>query len=44
MANITIVDGPISYEQRNLTDGKKIRPKNGFKALYIIIKYGFKSC
>lgn len=44
MANLTIVDVPISYKQRNFNEGKKIRPKDGVRALYIIIKYGFKSC
>ena len=44
MANLTIVDVPISYKQRTFNEGKKIRPKDGFRALYIIIKYGFKSC
>lgn len=44
MANLTIVDVPISYEQRNFNEGKKIRPKDGVRALYIILKYGFKSC
>lgn len=44
MANLTIVDVPISYKQRNFNEGKKIRPKDGVRALYVIIKYGFKSC
>ena len=44
MANLTIVDVPISYKQRTFNEGKKIRPKDGVRALYIIIKYGFKSC
>ncbi len=42
MAGLTIVDVPISYKQRNFNEGKKIRPKDGVRALYVIVKYGIK--
>lgn len=44
IANLTIVDVPISYKQRNFNEGKKIRPKDGIRALYVIIKYGLRNC
>jgi len=43
-AGLSIVDVPISYQQRNFNEGKKIRPKDGVRALYVIIKYGLKNC
>ncbi len=39
-AGLRIVDVPISYQQRNFNEGKKIRPKDGVRALYVIVKYG----
>ncbi len=44
IANLSIVDVPISYKQRNFNEGKKIRPKDGIRALYVIVKYGLKGC
>lgn len=41
-AGLKIVDVPISYQQRNFNEGKKIRPKDGVRALYVIVKYGFR--
>jgi glycosyltransferase involved in cell wall biosynthesis len=41
---LKIVDVPITYKQRNFNEGKKIRPKDGLRALYVIVKYGLKSC
>ncbi len=43
LAGLKIVDVPISYKQRNFNEGKKIRPKDGFRALYVIFKYGMRS-
>ena len=31
---------PITYKPRTVDEGKKIRWKDGFRALYSIIKYG----
>ena len=31
---------PITYDPRTVEEGKKIRWKDGFRALYCIIKYG----
>ena len=42
-AGLSIVDVPISYKQRNFNEGKKIRPKDGVQALYVIVKYGIRS-
>ena len=41
-AGLSIVDVPISYQQRNFNEGKKIRPKDGVRALYVIAKYGLR--
>lgn len=41
-AGLSIVDVPISYQQRNFNEGKKIRPKDGVRALYVIVKYGIR--
>ncbi len=43
-AGLSIVDVPISYKQRNFNEGKKIRPKDGVRALYVIAKYGIRNC
>ena len=42
-AGLRIVDVSISYQQRNFNEGKKIRPKDGVRALYVIVKYGLRS-
>ena len=42
-AGLRIVDVPISYQQRNFNEGKKIRPKDGVRALYVIVKYGLRN-
>ena len=42
-AGLSIVDVPISYQQRNFNEGKKIRPKDGVRALYVIVKYGLRN-
>ena len=39
---IPIYEVPISYKGRTYEDGKKISFKDGFKALYTIIKYSKK--
>lgn len=44
MAGLSIVDVSISYKQRNINEGKKIRPKDGVRALYVIFKYGLRNC
>lgn len=43
IAGLTIVDVPITYTQRDFNEGKKIRPKDGIRALYVIFKYGIKA-
>ncbi len=43
IAGLAIVDVPITYKQRDFNEGKKIRPIDGVRALYVIIKYGLKS-
>ena len=35
------IDVPINYSPRNYQQGKKIKPKDGFKILWTIIKYRF---
>ena len=32
---------PISYNARGIADGKKIRARHGFEALWTLIKYRF---
>lgn len=39
---IKIHEVPITYQGRNKTDGKKISVKDGFEALWTLIKYRFK--
>ena len=39
--NIRIYEVGISYYGRTYLEGKKIGWKDGFRALYCIIKYGF---
>ena len=39
-AGLRIVETPISYARRSFNEGKKIRPKDGIRALYVIAKYG----
>jgi glycosyltransferase involved in cell wall biosynthesis len=39
--NIRIYEVGISYHGRKYSDGKKINWKDGFRAIYCIIKYGF---
>jgi glycosyltransferase involved in cell wall biosynthesis len=36
-----IVEVPISYRARSYEDGKKIRLRDGFKAIYCLLKYRF---
>ncbi len=36
-----IVELPVSYKPREFTDGKKIHWKDGFEAIYTLIKYRF---
>lgn len=38
--NIKLIEVPISYYPRTKSEGKKINIKDGFRALYCIIKYG----
>ena len=38
---INIVETPITYIPRNINEGKKIGIKDGFEALYKLIKYKF---
>jgi hypothetical protein len=37
---IRIFEVPISYRGRRYDEGKKIGPKDGFRALYCLAKYG----
>jgi len=41
-AGLSMIEMPISYEQRGFEEGKKIRAKDGFRALYVITKYGLR--
>ena len=36
-----IAEVPISYNARGIADGKKIRARDGFEALWTLIKYRF---
>lgn len=38
---IKIVEVPVSYSPRNFSQGKKIRPKDGFIAIWTLLKYRF---
>ncbi|HWE25084.1 MAG TPA: glycosyltransferase family 2 protein [Myxococcales bacterium] len=40
---LRIVEEPISYRPRSLVDGKKIRLKDAFRAVYCIVRYGLVS-
>jgi len=37
---VRIVEEPISYRPRSVADGKKIRLKDAFRAVYCIVRYG----
>ena len=37
---ISIAEIPISYNPRTVLDGKKIGLGDGFRAIYVIVKYG----
>jgi glycosyltransferase involved in cell wall biosynthesis len=37
---LRFVEEPISYHPRSVADGKKIRLKDGFRAVYCIVRYG----
>jgi len=37
---LRVVEEPISYSPRSLVDGKKIRLKDAFRAVYCIVRYG----
>jgi hypothetical protein len=37
---IKIYEVPISYQGRTYAEGKKITWKDGFRAIYCILKYG----
>jgi glycosyltransferase involved in cell wall biosynthesis len=43
LAGLKIVEVPISYARRDFDEGKKIRPIDGLRALYVILKYGLRS-
>lgn len=43
LAGLKIVEVPISYARRDFDEGKKIRPIDGLRALYVIFKYGLRS-
>jgi glycosyltransferase involved in cell wall biosynthesis len=38
---LRIVELPVSYKPREFTDGKKIHWKDGFEAIYTLVKYRF---
>ena len=40
---VRIVEEPISYRPRSVADGKKIRLKDAFRAIYCIVRYGMAS-
>ncbi len=42
-AGLTVMEVPISYERRTFNEGKKIRAKDGIRALYVIAKYGLRN-
>ena len=37
---LRIYEVPISYHGRTYEEGKKIRMRDGFRALWVIVKYG----
>jgi len=39
---VRLVEVPISYHPRSYEQGKKIRAKDGFRAIAVILKYGFR--
>ena len=43
MKNLRIYEVPISYNGRTYAEGKKIGVKDGFRAIYAITKYGFRT-
>ncbi len=42
-AGLTIVEVPISYAQRDFDEGKKIRPSDGLRAIWVILKHGIRA-
>jgi hypothetical protein len=40
---VRIVEEPISYRPRSVADGKKIRLKDAFRAVYCIVRYGMRT-
>jgi glycosyltransferase involved in cell wall biosynthesis len=40
-AGYRIVEVPVSYNARGIADGKKIRARDGFEALWTLVKYRF---
>lgn len=42
-AGLRIVEVPISYARRDFDEGKKIRPSDGVRAFWVIIKYGLRA-
>jgi hypothetical protein len=42
-AGLRIVEVPISYARRDFDEGKKIRPSDGARAVWVIIKYGLRA-
>ena len=40
-AGYKIYEVPISYKPRSFSEGKKIRPKDGFIAIWTLLKYKF---
>jgi len=40
-AGVPIYETPISYAPRTIRDGKKIRPRDGFTAVWTMLKYRF---
>jgi len=38
-AGLSLVETPIDYDRRGFEEGKKIRAKDGFRALYVIARY-----
>ena len=41
-AGLKVIEVPISYARRDFDEGKKIRPIDGVRALYVIVKYGIR--
>ena len=40
---IKIVEVPISYYPRSKKEGKKIKMKDGFRAIWVMVKYKLKN-